>query len=147
MHSWCTIHPNFASALKKCRRFQAQAIADDTVDIADSAAARSEATNSSVPVYGARVRIGARQWLASRYAPDLFGEQSSVTVQGSVDHNHTVSRPGKIDRSQWIAAYNLQPTAIDVTPDKSSYESLPTGTASVPTDFPPLSLPHDDKYK
>jgi hypothetical protein len=64
--------------LEAARRESASALAEQTTEIADAA----EAFPASIAKAGLQVRT--RQWLAERFAPEQFGQKSSVAVTANV---------------------------------------------------------------
>lgn len=64
---WVRSDPVFAGEYASARLLQAEALADEIVDIADRATDRDSAA-------AARVKIDARKWLASKLAPKRYGD-------------------------------------------------------------------------
>lgn len=80
-------------AMSRAREESAAALEDDVLDIADSA----DSETASV----ARIRMGARQWLASVRDPARYGKSSGTTVHISMGQLHLhalrelAAEPGK----------------------------------------------------
>jgi hypothetical protein len=72
-------HPAFMDAFRRARRHQAHRWFEQTVEIADE----SQAAETIPQIGSYQLRVRARQWAASRLAPDLFGDQ--------VQHQHAVA--------------------------------------------------------
>jgi hypothetical protein len=64
---WVQSDPVFASEYAAARLLQADALADEVVDIADKAHDRDTAA-------AARVKIDARKWMAGKLAPKRYGD-------------------------------------------------------------------------
>jgi len=72
-----TIHalePNAKERIEAARKESALALAEETKDIADNA----EPTAGGAAK--ARLRIGSRQWMAERFAPEQFGTRPSINL-------------------------------------------------------------------
>jgi hypothetical protein len=63
---WLDQHPEFARQYARAREAQADAMIDDTLDIAD---------NKSLDPQDRRVRIDTRKWLAGKLRPKKYGEK------------------------------------------------------------------------
>lgn len=72
---WLATYPEFRAAYDLARQDQAHSLADEVIDIADSA---TDAESAQV----AKVRMSARQWYASKLAPKDYGDK--VDVGGNV---------------------------------------------------------------
>lgn len=68
-------HPGLAELFQEAVKNRAQVLADETINIADTDPDPSSA----------RVRVAARQWLASRDNPDKYSEKLNVEVTHKVD--------------------------------------------------------------
>lgn len=64
---WLQTDKVFAAEYATARQLQAEALADEIVDIADRATDRDSAA-------AARVKVDARKWLASKLAPKRYGD-------------------------------------------------------------------------
>lgn len=64
---WLTKHPDFQEQYTRAREAQAEFLADEIVEIADSAV-------DSDSSQAARVRIDARKWVAAKLRPKKYGE-------------------------------------------------------------------------
>lgn len=67
---WADRIPEFGQKLAEARRHHAEAMAEETVD---------DATTTIDP-HRARVKIQAKQWLASKYNPQTFGDKLELAV-------------------------------------------------------------------
>ena len=70
---WISSDPERRAALARAREEAASKLADEVLTIAD------ESTNESERV--SKLRIDARKWLASKWAPGIYGEQRGPLVQ------------------------------------------------------------------
>lgn len=75
--------PERKALLEEARRISAAALADECLDIADSA-------SPSIPGSDriAALRINTRRWLASRHDPGTYGEQKAPLVQINAQMMH-----------------------------------------------------------
>ena len=104
VYSWLREHPEFQEAYARAREIQADVLADEIVEIAD--------TEPDAQV--ARNRIDARKWLASKLRPKKYGDHLKL--------DHTVeSNPG----IQVTLSFGPAPdqAAIDVAPEKPALPS------------------------
>jgi len=104
VYSWLREHPEFQEAYVQAREVQADVLADEIIEIAD--------TEPDAQV--ARNRIDARKWLASKLRPKKYGDHLKL--------DHTVeSNPG----IQVTLSFGPAPdqTAIDVAPEKPALPS------------------------
>jgi len=104
VYSWLREHPEFQEAYVRAREIQADVLADEIVEIAD--------TEPDAQV--ARNRIDARKWLASKLRPKKYGDHLKL--------DHTVeSNPG----IQVTLSFGPAPdqAAIDVAPEKPALPS------------------------
>lgn len=65
---WIDTIPGFATQYARARELQAEALADEIVDIADSA---TDIASSAA----ARLRVDARKWVAAKLLPKRYGER------------------------------------------------------------------------
>ena len=100
--------PTGASVLAAARKVKAERLADETLEIADNAEEDRDAIGK------AKLRIGARQWLASAWARDTYGkdkEQATINVEhlhlGALQHapeRDVTPEPKAIDSDDdWLA--------------------------------------------
>ena len=66
--------PDFAARIARAREAQQDAVAENIVEMADSA------TSDNWQVV--KLRIWARQWRAARLAPKKYGERTTQTIEG-----------------------------------------------------------------
>ena len=85
----CEIHvvengsTEWKDAVARARKVGASLLASDTLTIADNAEEEPQS------IAKARLRIGARQWLAARMDPARFGETRHLTVDADVTVRRT----------------------------------------------------------
>lgn len=82
-YAWRNAYPEFDQALESVEKQRAQAVAEDVLDVAD---------NEPDP-QAARVRMQARQWYASKFNRQKFGEKLEV------NHEHKVSITSVMDEA------------------------------------------------
>lgn len=100
---WLAEVPAFASQYARAREMQADALFDETLDIADDATndwmQRNDPKNPGWEANGeaiqrARLRIDARKWMAGKLRPKKYGEK---TLIGSDPDNPLPEHTVKID--------------------------------------------------
>ncbi len=72
-------HAAFRRRYGIARETQADAFADEIVDIADSASGREDAAV-------AKLRIDARKWVAAKLKPKRYGERQHIEHTGNLSH-------------------------------------------------------------
>ena len=91
-----------AERATRARARAASALADETVEIADSSG-------------DARMRIGTRQWLAERFDRARFGQTQKVEVSGQVTHLHLAALQATARKRQQAAIPQAgEPDVLDV---------------------------------
>ena len=75
VRKWLKEHDFFARDYARARVDQADAFADEIVEIADTEPDPNRA----------RVRVEARKWTASKLRPQVYGDRVDISVQGSLD--------------------------------------------------------------
>lgn len=80
---WLTIHPEFSDQYARAREEQAEALADEITDIADT----------EEDVQRAKVRIDARKWVAGKLRPKKYGDKTQLEHSGEM----------KLTHEQWLA--------------------------------------------
>jgi hypothetical protein len=78
--NWATATPERQERLRRAREQAASYLADETLEIADSADPFTERV--------AKLRIDTRKWLASKWAPDTYGDNKGPVVQISINDMH-----------------------------------------------------------
>lgn len=73
---WIGDNDDFASAVDRARAKGCDALIDQTLEIADS--------TTAVDSPAARLRMQARQWIASKWRPDRYGDRVAVEHSGTV---------------------------------------------------------------
>lgn len=97
---WLEIYPSFAAEYARAREQQADLLASQIVEIADT----EEDANR------ARVMIDARKWYASKLKPKVYGDRIDVAV------SHTLDLSDALNEARNRLA-NAAPALLDVTPD------------------------------
>ena len=80
VHHWLVQNGPFRQALMGARGSFADRIVEESLDIADDVASGA----SHEAVGHARLRIQARQWLASKYRPAAYGEKFDVSGEVAI---------------------------------------------------------------
>lgn len=80
LQMWLTDTPERRERVALARAEAAAHLADETLEIADAA------TNDDERV--ARLRIDTRKWLASKWAPNTYGDQRGPVVQVNINDMH-----------------------------------------------------------
>lgn len=80
---WLSIHKEFSDQYARAREEQAEALADEITDIADT----------EEDVQRARVRIDARKWVAGKLKPKKYGDKTQLEHSGEM----------KLTHEQWLA--------------------------------------------
>lgn len=77
--------PEYAAVLPGARQEQAEAIAEELVQIADD----TQGTDSAVEVMSAKLRVDVRKWLASMNNPERFADKrGQVNLQVNIGSLH-----------------------------------------------------------
>lgn len=121
---WADRIPEFGAKLAEARRHHAEAMAEETVD--DAA--------TTIDPHRARVKIQAKQWLASKYNPQTFGDKLELAVDQRVSLVDAMSAARDRLRSIRYQQQDDERQVIDVTPQ--------IGGAS--TDVQSDAAPEDD---
>lgn len=91
---WLIANPSFSDQYARAREAQADALFDDSIDIADDARndwmARYGIDDDGKPLAGwqangehiqrSRLRIDTRRWMAGKLKPKVYGEKSTVDI-------------------------------------------------------------------
>lgn len=96
--NWFRTHPGFLEQYEKSKEIQADALAEEMLDIADDGTNdwMEKLNADSVPigwvlngehVQRSRLRLDARKWIASKLKPKKYGDHSTVEHKGSVASN------------------------------------------------------------
>lgn len=94
---WLAENETFRNQYARAREAQADALADDILQIADDGAndsyvddeGRSRTDNDVIA--RSRLRVDARKWYASKLAPKKYGDKVETVHSGEIDHSLTVS--------------------------------------------------------
>lgn len=76
VYEWLIRHPEFAEAYARAREDQADTLADEIIDIADTSAQGDEQR--------AKLRVDARKWIAAKLKPKKYGEKIQTEHSGGV---------------------------------------------------------------
>jgi hypothetical protein len=68
---WMGAHPEFLAEYTRARTLQADALAEEVLDISDRATPQS--------AHAVRLRCDARRWYASKLSPKKYGERTEIT--------------------------------------------------------------------
>lgn len=82
---WCTADPELAGQYARSRDTMIDAIADETIRLADDPPERNPLTGAidSASVAKQRLQVDTRKWLLSKLAPKRYGER--LEVAGDAD--------------------------------------------------------------
>lgn len=105
VYSWLREHPEFQDAYARAREIQADVLADEVVEIADTEPDPNRA----------RVMIDARKWLAGKLRPKKYGDRVGI--------DHTVENKTGMNVVVNVVPAPVTPAAIDVEPEKSALPS------------------------
>ena len=75
---WLATNPEFSEQYARAREVQAELLADEIVEIADTATDKNDAPAVSV-------KVEARKWTASKLLPKKYGSFKSIEVKGEVE--------------------------------------------------------------
>lgn len=70
VHEWVLEHPEFAQQYARARQVQAHALAEEAMEIVDSARGGTHEEISA-----ARLRFDARRWMAGKLLPQVYGDK------------------------------------------------------------------------
>lgn len=84
IRKWRFNNPRFADKYREAKRFQAELMAEDVIDIADNGTNDTQLdangkviTNQDV-IQRSKLRVDARKWVASRLLPKIYGDSLKV---------------------------------------------------------------------
>jgi hypothetical protein len=75
VYEWRAAHPELAEMYARAREDQADALADELLDIAD---------NSKLDHNDRRIKIDTRKWIASKLKPKTYGDKVQTEVSGGL---------------------------------------------------------------
>lgn len=100
---WLDAKPEFREKYARARQDQADYLAEEIVQIADTPVlgittkisddGKTETTEGDM-LQHRRLQVDARKWYASKLAPKKYGEKVETTLMGNVDHSLTVTFRG-----------------------------------------------------
>lgn len=70
---WLSSNDDFQDAYTRAKAIKADFLAGEVMDIVD---------NDKLQAHDKRIRFEGRKWLASKYAPKIFGDSLDVTSKG-----------------------------------------------------------------
>lgn len=88
---WLGLHKEFSDQYARTKQEQAEALADEIVDIADEehlSLKLGEKGEAAIYVYDStavarnRLRVDARKWVAAKLLPKKYGERSQMELSG-----------------------------------------------------------------
>lgn len=97
---WLTQQPAFAEQYARAREAQADALADEILDIADRSSndwmERNDPDNPGYVLNGeavrrSQLRIDARKWLAGKMKPKVYGDKVETTVKNAEGESFNVA--------------------------------------------------------
>lgn len=86
---WKDDHPEFAAQYARAREDQADALADEAMEIADASVG-----GMTADVAAARLRWDARRWFASKLAPKRYGDKVTQEITGG-------DKPVQVQLAPW----------------------------------------------
>lgn len=87
---WLVQQPAFAEQYAHAREAQADALADEIIDIADDGKRDSYKDADGVEhvdhdhIARARLRVDSRKWIASKLKPKKYGEKQDINLSGDI---------------------------------------------------------------
>lgn len=93
---WLGSKPEFAEQYARAKEAQADAMAEDMLDIADMPPAIGEkGTVDSGDVAHMRLRIDTRKWIASKLKPKKYGDKIEQEIKGDMSLTVNIVRFGE----------------------------------------------------
>lgn len=104
---WLTKHPSFSEQYAQAKRFQADKMGENILDIADDSSQDAIETSKGIIenrefTSRSKLRVETRMWLMERLAPKVYGKQATETK----DETAQVAQPPQI-------TVNITPEAIN----------------------------------
>ena len=115
---WLKVHSDFAAMYIKAREDQADALADEILDIADSV--KDAGPTDSAKVNAARLRVDARKWVAAKLKPKVYGDRVEAALSGAVTVQHSITDE---DRAKALASIMAR-RAIQTAPNMVEAQRL-----------------------
>jgi hypothetical protein len=94
---WLAENETFREQYLRARDAQADALADEILDIADGAGAPVDAAEGANAVQRDRLRVETRKWVASKLKPKVYGDKADVNVTGQIDLRAFIQSLGEPD--------------------------------------------------
>lgn len=82
IYRWIRVHPEFSKQYAKAKEDQADAMAEDILDIAD---------DESEDVQRSRLRVDTRKWLASKFKAKKYGDSTQLKHADADGNNLRIS--------------------------------------------------------
>jgi len=101
---WIAADPRRQDIYDGARSIRADALADEIVEIAD---------DETIDHQKAAVRIKARQWVATKWGRERYGEQSTVTVAVVDVREALAAARGRVIAGHAVAVIEAPPSADD----------------------------------
>lgn len=92
---WLREYPEFLEQYNVAKEAQADAMAEDMLDIADTLPAMTEKGIDSADVAHMRLRIDTRKWIASKLKPKKYGDKIEQEIKGEVGLTVNIVRFGE----------------------------------------------------
>lgn len=90
---WRLNNPEFSNKYDKAREEQAQFLADEIIEIADDDIDDEKAFVGINHIQRDKLKVDARKWAASKFAPKRFGDKVDVTSDGKAINPITITIP------------------------------------------------------
>lgn len=81
---WLQKYPEFSKQYAQAKDAQADAMAEDMLDIADMPPEMTEKGIDSASVQHMRLRIDTRKWIASKLKPKKYGDKIEQEINGEL---------------------------------------------------------------
>ncbi len=92
VYRWIVDMPDFRDSYTRAREDQAETLADQIIDIADTEPAISPLSGSvdSGAVQHQRLRVEARKWVAAKLKPKKYGDKITQEITADVKTEHSL---------------------------------------------------------
>ena len=114
---------DFAEQYARAREMQAEAWADEILEIADDGTTdyitrvgRNGTEYEAVDqehIARSRLRVDSRKWLMSKLAPKRYGDHVDVDVSGEVQRTHSVATMSDREKVRRLTLFMLEDQAAD----------------------------------
>jgi hypothetical protein len=84
---WMRVHESFANQYARAKEESADALFEETIDIADDSLVIAQAASDNPKLAGSlvqaqRLRVDTRKWMMSKMKPKKYGEKLDLTSDG-----------------------------------------------------------------